>query len=118
MVTETMESLRGQEATAVEVLARIRTQIDAKLAKTLVRCESSVNGKGCGAGFEIRELVYIQTHWYEGPHGCTGGDNWHAGDGEFDCPTCDLRNRLYTRPDVMKLKRYFGSVVEEHTDRN
>jgi hypothetical protein len=39
---------------------------------------------------QIRSLTYIQTHWYETPYGCTGGDLWREGEGQFDCPKCSL----------------------------
>lgn len=69
---------------------------------------------GCGAELNVSDLVYIQTHWYTPPSGCTGGDYWNVGEGQFVCPQCGARNRLYERPEVEKLKRYFKSVEDKH----
>jgi len=52
---------------------------------------------------ERRQLIanteLIQTHWYEGPHGCTGGDTWHPGECQFVCGHCGVLNRLLTHPE-------------------
>jgi hypothetical protein len=92
----------------------LEKQRDDLLRKTLIACKGNIHGKGCGAALEIGELTYIQTHWYEEPHGCTGGDCWHQGEGEFDCPRCGLRNRLYDRKDYEELKHLFKDVKNEH----
>lgn len=84
------------------------------LSRKYVTCESSVRGKGCGAKLQIGKLTYIQTLWYERPYGCTDGDKWHDGEGQFDCPKCGNRNRLFERPNIEALKYSFKEVVEEH----
>jgi hypothetical protein len=75
----------------------------------------TIGGKdGCGAQLPIADIVYIQTHWYTEPSGCTGGDYWNQGEGQFVCPKCGAENRLYERPEVEKLKSYFKSVEDRH----
>ena len=84
------------------------------LGKKFVTCTNNCYGKGCGKRTQIRNLIYIQTHWYTAPHGCNGGDYWNAGEGQFDCPKCGHRNRLYDRPEIMELDLYFESIENVH----
>lgn len=74
----------------------------------------TVTSKGCGAELRVGALVYLQTHWYVEPFSCTGGDYWNAGEGQFICPKCGAKNRLYERPEVEKLKRYFKAVEDKY----
>jgi transcription initiation factor IIE alpha subunit len=59
-------------------------------------------------------LTYIQTHFYVSPWGCTGGDFWKQGEGQFDCPKCGYKNRLYDRKEFQELKHYFKDIIDEH----
>lgn len=100
----------------LEVVEKKRQFLRAAQAEALgrktVTCTTSSSGKGCGRRSQIRTLTYIQTHFHVPPYSCTEGDYWTAGEGQFDCPKCDNRNRLYDRPEVMELKRYFGGIKD------
>lgn len=74
----------------------------------------SFDGKGCRKFFPAREITYIQTFWYSPPYGCSGGDCWNIGEGQFVCPGCGQLNRLYERPEVEALKPFFNKVVEKY----
>lgn len=111
---ETMDDLLRQKALALSTLAVIDAKIRERKSQTLVRCDSDSNGRGCGAAHEVRNVEYIQTHWYEGPHGCSGGDFWHRGEGQWACPSCGHKNRLYNKPDVEALKPLFKQVTDSH----
>ncbi len=84
--------------------------------KLIMQCTADACGsnKGCGALFSIGDAIYIRTHWYEGPHGCTDGDIWHVGDGEVICPHCNAKTRLYDRPELNKKEYLFKNVIEAH----
>ena len=84
------------------------------LSKTLVKCESNVYGKGCGKKTQIKNLTFIQTHWYEEPWGCNGGADWNPGEGQFICPKCGHKNRLYDRPRIQDLKYSFGKIENQY----
>lgn len=104
-----------QEQNELKSLLEIKDkEIEERLKQTLVQCTSNNYGKECGMGHKIGELEYIQTHWYEEPHGCTGGDEWWEGEGQFICPHCNHRNRLYERPEIEELKYLFKSIKDEH----
>ena len=90
--------------------------INNKLAKTVIECTSNCHGKGCGLKFFVKEVTYIQTHWYETPSGCSGGDMWHEGEGQFNCPCCGHLNRTYNRKEIQTLKPHFKNVINEHED--
>jgi hypothetical protein len=111
---KTLEELRTDRAAKKAELDAIDALIKVELSKTLVRCESSNYGLGCGMAMEVRELTFIQTHWYESPHGCNGGDMWHRGEGNFKCLHCGRRNRLHNRKAIEQLRDHFKNVVEEH----
>lgn len=100
-----------------KAVIRSTLEINAKKAKTVIQCESNpAYGKGCGAKFFVKDITYIQTHWYETPSGCIGGDMWHQGEGQFECPQCGHRNRLYNRKSFEILKGLFKHVIDEHKD--
>jgi len=84
------------------------------LGKKLVTCTSTFQGKGCGKKSQIKNLTFIQTHYYVRPYSCDGGDYWKAEEGQFDCPKCGHRNRLYDRPEITELKQYFGKIHDEY----
>lgn len=108
--------LEKEAEVAREALNKILTYIRERKAETIVQCESSSAGDGCGMGHKIKDIVYIQTHWYTPPRGCTGGDYWNAGEGNFVCPSCGCRNRLYNRPDIEEKCSLFKEIVKEHKD--
>lgn len=113
----TLTVLLLERAALDKAIIRSTLEINAKKAKTVIQCESNAAyGKGCGSKFFIKDLSYIQTHWYESPRGCSGGDMWHEGEGQFICPQCGHRNRLYTRKSFEALKGLFGNVIDEHMD--
>ena len=88
--------------------------------KTLITCLGwSVGGgggdwSGCGAQFPVSQLTYIQTHWYTPQSGGTDGDYWNSGEGQFICPACGHKNRLYERPEVDTLKKFFAKVEDTY----
>lgn len=89
--------------------------IEERNAAALVKCTSQIaTGPGCGQLHTIGELEYIQTHYYVSPHGCTGGDYWLPGEGNWVCPTCGHRNRLYASPEVAALKGSFKSTKDTY----
>jgi rubredoxin len=100
---------------AEAVLAARRDAIKAQSREALIKCTSQMaTGEGCGALHAIGTLEYIQTHWSEEPHGCSGGDRWYQGEGKWKCPSCGHVNRLYQSPEVTARKSSFASIVEEH----
>ena len=99
--------------TAEAEVAAAQKDLDALLGETHVACTSQVaTGKGCGHLFPVKVLTYIQTHWYTEPYGCTGGDYWNSGEGQFICPNCGHKNRLYASPEVTALKHVFKAVED------
>jgi hypothetical protein len=109
----TIEEIEGRLAELKVEQGRLEKQRDDLLRQTTITCEGGYRNVVCGAELVIGDLTYIQTHWYEGPHGCTGGDRWHPSGGEFDCPRCGVRNRLVSREHYEKLKHLFGDVRDE-----
>lgn len=110
----TIKSTEKQLAELDDTRKGLQKQKDDLLRKTLITCEGSRYGKGCGARLRIGDLTFIQTHWYERPSGCTDGDKWHEADGEFDCPKCGRRNRMFEREQYKKLKYLFKDIKNEH----
>jgi uncharacterized Zn finger protein (UPF0148 family) len=65
-----------------------RKKLSKLKAKTEVVCSK------CKTAHEIKDLLYIKTHWYTEPSGCTGGDYWTEGEGQTTCPACNVRIRF------------------------
>lgn len=115
----TMPPLGGpgdEEVLAAQAVLLARSEaLDERARRSTVACTSQVaTGRGCGGEHEIGSLVYIQTHHYVSPHGCTGGDYWLQDEGQWRCPSCGHLNRLYDSPDVQELKSHFKSVENRH----
>jgi hypothetical protein len=96
-------------ATLNETIKMLNAMKDEKLGETVIEC-----GK-CGLQFWIKDVEYIQTHWYTQPHGCTGGDYWTQGEGQWVCK-CGVRNRMFDQPEITKLKRLFKGVKDTYKD--
>ena len=105
-----------RESLAREVIQNTLA-INEKLAKTVIQCESNAAyGKGCGNKFFIKNITFLQTHWYETPSGCTGGDTWHGGEGQWECPCCGHRNRLYKKHEIEELKNLFKHIIKVYSE--
>lgn len=117
MKTKTTEELKEQLNVLSEKSNKILSELRKRDGNTLIQCIATTPyGKGCGSAFKVKDIVLIQTHWYEPPYSCSGGDAWYRGERQFECPSCGLRNRLYNRPDVDKLKGLFKETIDEYKD--
>lgn len=105
-------ALEKRLATLNERRAKLVEEINATIGYTEVTCLPSSYGPGCGLKMPIRELIYIQSHWYVRPSGCSDGDYWNEGEGYFDCIHCGRRNRLYERKEIEALRSHFRGVTE------
>lgn len=95
---------------------KLLAELDASKRRTLVTCTSNCYGPGCGVRMQVGKLVYIQTKWHVPPSGCSAGDYWLNSEGQFDCPNCGHRNRLYERKDIEALKYHFKGIVDSYDE--
>jgi hypothetical protein len=112
--------LLDAEKEKVRLIERVNV-INSNIAAYKKYCQITCLGRsvnhgkgGCGTKHKVNDLTYIQTHWYTPPSGCTDGDYWNQGEGQFICPTCGELNRLYERPAVMALKSFFKEVQNSY----
>jgi hypothetical protein len=117
MSYESIDDLKKRFDSIMKEADAINQKIQEKLKETLVACQNNMFGYGCGMASVIGDLTYIQTHWYESPHGCMEGDSWHQAEGQWICPHCNHKNRLYDKPEIQKLKSSFKNFVNEFNDR-
>lgn len=115
MSSSKVKQLERAVKLAQEGLRSTKAELNGALSRTLARCTG--RGRPCGRSTQIRKLIYIQTFFYIRPHGCTEGDYWKRGEGQFDCPHCGHRNRLYDRPGLVKLKHLFKDTVKAYNAR-
>lgn len=80
-ILQQLSSLEDQKQTLLKLLSENRS-------KRLIKCV-------CGKSHPVKNYDAIQTHWYESPSGCSGGDMWHVDDIRIVCPETGMRNRLY-----------------------
>ncbi len=107
--------LEGNVERAERAVERRRAELlDHRRENMELRCRGDYAGKnkGCGAILRPKDVTYIRTYWYEGPYGCTDGDIWHIGEGQFNCPKCGARTRLYDLPEFNQKEHLFKNVVE------
>lgn len=84
-------------------------------AREALRANKSITCACCGRKTQLSKLTLLQTHWYESPYSCTGGDYWHRGERQYVCPKCGETNRGLDHkwhacnPAIERLAAYFGS---------
>lgn len=93
-----------------ETLRVAETQLNSVLGETKIQCVQNNYGEGCNRWHQVNALTYIQTHYYIPPSGCTGGDYWNNGEGQWYCPKCNHRNRLHNMSEVQKIKKSFKNI--------
>lgn len=123
-------TIEKQLASLEQQRAVLLAKQEAKRSNQMFKCSC------CDKFHKIKNLTVIQTHWYEGPHGCMGGDMWHTGEMQVICPTTGVRNRLlyhstyqvdwrlrshYAHNAEMQFNRMykhlFKEVVDEHKEK-
>lgn len=115
------DTVDEQVAAIDEKIAELQAKRDAVQRTRPLTCYH------CKQQSVISTLTYIQTHWYERPYGCSGGDRWRQGEGQFECPHCSQINRLLRTGEtnryiirdgkhagVERLQRYFAATVETY----
>lgn len=107
---------RAATRKALAAVARAHTRLtEAEASLREIRARRMILC-GCEALHTINELALRVTHWYEGPHGCIGGDYWVEGEWQFVCPVSGAFNRLLFRDyDVQHNERQKFGVAAEPT---
>jgi hypothetical protein len=65
----------------------LEAQLDTQRANKRFLC-------GCGAMHRIKDCDALRRLYYEGPHGCSGGDYWAYQELQVICPVTDSKNRF------------------------
>lgn len=104
-IAKDMIELRRQQ------LNEAHLQLRDAIGNSFLTCRS------CGKKSKVSSITLIQTHWYERPYSCMGGDRWHAGEKQYNCPKCGHRNRDYNHPEfkeASKCEDAFKNVEQEY----
>lgn len=107
--TTLIDKLIKETSGVLQALQEDRAEI---VKRTKISCGN------CDQESMIKDIVYIQPHWYESPHGCTGGDTWHE-DKDYAlmrCPHCKsiLQITSHQNADLMALKYSFKEIENQH----
>lgn len=86
----TIEKLKHEQQVLISKASALKDAINALIKKKYFTCPNAE----CGAKTPIGELTYRQTHWYERPYSCSGGDCYHESYGEIKCPKCGRIEQL------------------------
>lgn len=97
----------AEVSAANEVVLKNGEARNKQIENTLLTCTGNVHGTGCGGLSRVKDIEYIQTY-YE-----SGRGNIIVGEGNFICPKCGHRNRLYDTPEIEKMKRFFRTVSKD-----
>lgn len=100
---KTLEQLKKQKEKLQSKIDLVNIEIKNVLSQTIVKCDK------CKKEYQIKDLTYLQTMWYESPYSCTGGDTWHYGEGQWKCE-CGEINRLYNKKEIEKLSSLFKNI--------
>ena len=82
-----LDEALAEVADLEEQLKRAREWVVEAVSRSYLICSS------CGKQTQIKRVTLLQTHWYEAPYSCTGGDRWHPGERKAKCPKCGFTNR-------------------------
>lgn len=74
--------------------------------KERYRNYSTFKCKSCNEESQLRKVIFIQSHWYEGPYGCTGGDQWYSGECNLLCPCCGMTHRLLSEESIDEFTKF------------
>jgi hypothetical protein len=88
----------------LDVLTNAKAEI---LGRTLVKCVC------CSVATPIKDIDYIQTHYYTSPHGCSGGDYWNEGSGKMVCPNCNTI-LMFLGDEYDGVKYHFKRIIDEY----
>lgn len=105
----TTQSIAKQIEFHLGEVKRLRELEKQLAAERFVQCGE------CKKRSKIKSVVFIQTHWYVPPRGCTEGAYWNPGEGQFICPKCGIRNRLLS-DESKKLNEIKGCFAEVKDD--
>ncbi|MFG1413403.1 hypothetical protein V5G24_20035 [Xanthobacter sp. VTT E-85241] len=98
----------AEVSAANEVLIRNGEARHRQIENTLLTCTGNVHGRGCGELSFIKDTEFRQTYYDH-----SGDGDTRMGEGNFICPKCGHRNRLYDTPEIEKLKRFFRTVIDD-----
>lgn len=101
--------------------AALRKGLDEARSRLTIVCVA------CSIKEQIKNIVVIQTLWYDPPRGCTEGACWNYGELNYICPHCHYRNRFlfnnYTTPyehrnkfeydPEQQFKRYYKHLFKD-----
>lgn len=105
-----VESIKLKIDKHYKIIEKLLVQLKAEREKLTLICFY------CSEITPIKELTFIQHHWYERPYGCTGGDYWTMSkDGSFNCIKCNKINRFLPQnedeeKELFELKKSFKAI--------
>lgn len=106
---------------AQKTLKNFNTIRENILSSSELECRGNCHGRGCGHRTKLKDITYIATNYYISPYGCTGGDYWNEGEGNWICPNCNHRNRLIDEDTKLlceySYRKLFRDTKEEYNDR-
>lgn len=110
--SDRLDSLKEEMVLIRKEFDFFEIQIDQEYRKTIIRCEDSNSGDGCGKQFPINTVTYVKCWSRAVRYDCLD-DGRGFSDPQFICPKCGLRNRLYLRKSIINLQKYFKETINE-----
>jgi hypothetical protein len=109
-----IQSIKNKIVSCETKLKKLKKDLLDEIGNTIITCEQCVySGTACKKESKIKDLTYIQTHWYDNE---AYNEHWACGEGNFICIHCGYRNRLYNREYFEELKYSFKNKIDEYKD--
>ena len=92
-----LDALENQHIGRAESAHELRIKV---LRRQVLFCEH------CKKRSQLSRWNFLQTHWYEAPYSCAGGDTWHQNETEVcyvACPKCGKWNYIYNHPQKVRI---------------
>lgn len=113
----TKKQLLAEKALLVEELNWVNAQLETKTAASRIKCENTGRtgkDKGCGKTFAVKDLTFIQMHYYDHNTGSPNGGFYRESESQWECPSCHTRIRSYFNKTFVPLQRFFKEVIKEY----
>jgi len=97
-----------------------KTELQLKVLKERKRRRQSmftIRRVQCSHVSEIRNMKFIQMHYYVGPYSCNEGDYYKAGKWHVECPRCKCVLTPISE-EVKELKPLFKGVENRYDPRS
>ena len=89
-----LKKIRKKIEDLEEIYDEMISSLSISNAEFKITENSTILCKKCNKRSRVKNVEYLVWYWYETPHGCTGGDEYHKGGYNVECPKCGFVSKI------------------------